>query len=116
MISSKPLPHSGSLHSSMRRCESCIESARLRVLLDPVIRRASYLDHAALEAIDRVVHPLAGVPKLPGNTGHWKHTDDLAARLKELEPDDVARIRLEVDFARAVYNMYDTSIHAEQRI
>jgi CheY-like chemotaxis protein len=84
------------------------------VLRDPAIRRDSHLDADALAAVDLVLDPYKGM-RLPGNPGHWQHTDALKARMEDVEPDAVARIRLQANFVRAVNNIYDTYIAARKR-
>ncbi len=86
------------------------------ILRDPTIRRASYLDDAALQAIDLVVDPIMGVGNTSGHIGAWKQADDLIERLGDLEPDEHARMALRVDFVRAVSNMYDTYLASQTRV
>jgi CheY-like chemotaxis protein len=86
------------------------------ILRDPVIRRASYLDDAALQAIDLVVDPIAGVGHTSGHVGAWKHADHLIERLCDLEPDEHARMALRADFVRGVSNMYDTYLASQTRV
>jgi CheY-like chemotaxis protein len=83
------------------------------ILRDPALRRASYLDDAALQAIDLVVDPLMGVGATSGHVGAWKQADELMERLCDLEPDEHARMALRVDFVRAVSNMYDTYLASQ---
>ncbi|MGH2911814.1 MAG: hypothetical protein ACRDJ3_04990, partial [Solirubrobacteraceae bacterium] len=85
------------------------------ILRDPFIRRASYLDDAALQAIDLVVDPITGVGHTSGHVGAWKHADHLIERLCDLEPDEHARMALRADFVRAVSNMYDTYLASRAR-
>jgi hypothetical protein len=85
------------------------------VLHNPRTRSESYLDATALEAIDRVVDPMAGIGRRLGHAGDWQHTNDLLKRLAAVEPDENARMILQVDFVRAVSNMYDTYLAGQSR-
>jgi hypothetical protein len=86
------------------------------VLRDSRLREESYLDEAALAAIDRVVDPLSGVGRLLGKLGASYYTDDLLERLTDLEPNEQARTRLQADLVRGVTNMYDTYLAHEERV
>jgi CheY-like chemotaxis protein len=85
------------------------------LLHDPEIRKESYLDDAALLAIDRVVDPLVGIGRQLGRAGEWRHVDDLLKRLATVEPREDARRTLQVDFVRGVSNMYDTYLARQSR-
>jgi CheY-like chemotaxis protein len=85
------------------------------ILHDPEIREKSYLDTAALVAIDRVVDPRVGIGRRLGNSGDRHHVEDVLARLAAVEPEEGARRTLQVDFVRAVSNMYDTYMAAQPR-
>ncbi|HEX4836934.1 MAG TPA: hypothetical protein VFV03_00185 [Solirubrobacteraceae bacterium] len=86
------------------------------LLQDAEIRKASYLDEAALRAIDRVVLAANGGRPGLGHVGDWVHTDHLLARLAAVEPDENARKALQVDFVRGVSNMYDTYMAQTSRV
>jgi hypothetical protein len=85
------------------------------VLRSSDLRAESYLDGAALRAVDRVVDPLAGVGRLSGKVGASHYTEDLLERLSRIEPDEQMRKRLQVELVRGVTNMYDTYLAHEAR-
>jgi len=90
-------------------------SALEGVLRSRSLRAESYLDEAALRAIDRVVDPLVGVRRLAGKVGASHYANDLLLRLSRIEPDEQARKRLRVELVRGVTNMYDTYLAHEAR-
>jgi hypothetical protein len=85
------------------------------VLRSSDLRAESYLDGAALSAVDRVVDPLTGVERPPGKVGASRYTEDLLERLSRIEPDEQMRKRLQVELVRGVTNMYDTYLAHEAR-
>jgi hypothetical protein len=80
------------------------------VLGDRSLRKISFIDAEAAEALDRVVSRFPALGKREGRDGIWRHTEDIEAALRLVEPDSTKRIPFRLAFIRGVNGMYDTDM------